>query len=404
MELITYILLLVFINVTVGNDCPPINDVPREYIWEKELVDTLKKDYQAYEPPIPTCEDKNITITLRFILKYFNFESESEKLVMQTWMFISWDDFRLKWKPEDHGGLEEVEVSSTRIWTPGVRLYNNADSTDFDRYFYSRCTIKYSGKVLCVPRVTHESVCKLKLQKFPYDVQECSLIFGTWQTRHEVYKMNVSSRAISMWGVEYGSQWLISDYKQETHEGTEKQLTMTFSFEREAVSLATVIIDPCLIISVLTIVCMFLDVRGPVRLMLAFFSVLTHYDWLPVLASNLPVESADPPNILLYYRGSTILTALMLLITFVLGVICRRMDTPHNVILSINSFVYETYARYFVFPKWDIEDKFATEKEDFNEDWVKFANCVNSLCRSIIIITYIGLYIGFVPQPVPINY
>ncbi len=35
-----------------------------------------------------------------------------------------WEDERLKWSPEDYGGIPYIELPSTKVWKPVVGLRN----------------------------------------------------------------------------------------------------------------------------------------------------------------------------------------------------------------------------------------------------------------------------------------
>ncbi len=41
-----------------------------------------------------------------------------------SWSFQSWHDIVLKWDPADFGGVAEVRVPVSEIWTPDIVLYN----------------------------------------------------------------------------------------------------------------------------------------------------------------------------------------------------------------------------------------------------------------------------------------
>lgn len=38
--------------------------------------------------------------------------------------FQNWIDEKLKWKPEDYGGIDRITVSAHEIWQPDLVLYN----------------------------------------------------------------------------------------------------------------------------------------------------------------------------------------------------------------------------------------------------------------------------------------
>lgn len=38
-----------------------------------------------------------------------------------------WFDYKLRWDPEEYGGVEQLYVPSEHIWVPDIVLYNNWD-------------------------------------------------------------------------------------------------------------------------------------------------------------------------------------------------------------------------------------------------------------------------------------
>lgn len=45
-----------------------------------------------------------------------------------------WFDYKLRWDPEEYGGVEQLYVPSEHIWVPDIVLYNNWDGN------YEVCT------------------------------------------------------------------------------------------------------------------------------------------------------------------------------------------------------------------------------------------------------------------------
>lgn len=35
-----------------------------------------------------------------------------------------WNDYKLRWNPDDYGGVETLHVPSEHIWLPDIVLYN----------------------------------------------------------------------------------------------------------------------------------------------------------------------------------------------------------------------------------------------------------------------------------------
>lgn len=56
-----------------------------------------------------------------------------------SFCFQEWNDYKLKWNPDDYGGVDTLHVPSEHIWLPDIVLYNKwVDMSDVDkRYFKS---------------------------------------------------------------------------------------------------------------------------------------------------------------------------------------------------------------------------------------------------------------------------
>lgn len=46
------------------------------------------------------------------------------KLSFESGTFQEWNDYKLKWNPDDYGGVEMLHVPSEHIWLPDIVLYN----------------------------------------------------------------------------------------------------------------------------------------------------------------------------------------------------------------------------------------------------------------------------------------
>ncbi|KAF9823555.1 hypothetical protein SFRURICE_011408 [Spodoptera frugiperda] len=352
MALFTY-LLLAALHATLAEDCI-INNIPERMAFEKQLRKDLKCNYKIFDPP--PHNGSSFPVNVKFVMKRFNFNSEEDTFSVQTRMFVSWNDPRLQWNPEKYYGIDATEMTVLNIWAPTLTLVNSVSSDDFDdRFYFARCNIYSDGDVRCVRRVTHDAACDVNLTDWPYDQQECSLIFEAADVRSMKIHINASSRVFSMWGAEYGAEWIITDYKQETNYSSNKQLKLTFVVEREARGLAAIVVYPAMILTVMSVTVLFMDVRRPVRLGLASFCLLCHHYFLCELAGNIPTKNTKPPNLLLYYRASVVLSLVSMLLTCVLGKICRLKSAPQNYIISFNNLVFESFGRYLIFPQWELE-------------------------------------------------
>jgi Neurotransmitter-gated ion-channel ligand binding domain len=90
-----------------------------------------------------------------------------------------WYDYKLKWDPEEYGGVEMLYVPSEQIWLPDVVLFNNWDG-NYEVTLMTKATLKYTGEVFWEPPAIYKSSCEMNVEYFPYDEQSCFMKFGSW--------------------------------------------------------------------------------------------------------------------------------------------------------------------------------------------------------------------------------
>lgn len=387
----TCILILGLQHFVLGHDCDRKDS---QLVLRKQLKEDLGCNYYGRQPPKAPYY-KPTTVSMKFFVEYFNLDLNKNVLYLETLMYLTWQDERLKWDPSKYGGIESIQLKRYNIWSPTFNVYNSADPNDLDVYNFNRCGIKNTGEVICVPRMKLQSHCNFKLVNFPYDVHECNFIIGPADDSNSY---NVSfDKTITILEADYISSWKVLEYREQALADTKRQ-KITFVFRREASGLASVVVYPAFIVSGLSVACLFLDFRSNMRLMFICFSILCHNYWLTQIIEYIPTLSSDTPIILLYYRSSLFLSLFIILITFILNVTCKSKRTPNNIVINCNKFVYESRLKFLVSSRWE-----GTNDDERNEDWMKFANVVNSVCIIAVFVTYFSLYIAYMPQISPVK-
>lgn len=100
-------------------------------------------------------------------------------MTTNLWVKQKWYDYKLRWDPEEYGGVEMLYVPSEQIWLPDVVLFNNWDG-NYEVTLMTKATLKYSGEVFWEPPAIYKSSCEMNVEYFPYDEQSCFMKFGSW--------------------------------------------------------------------------------------------------------------------------------------------------------------------------------------------------------------------------------
>ncbi|KAJ0171153.1 hypothetical protein K1T71_013352 [Dendrolimus kikuchii] len=364
-----------------------LNNVPEEGNWERKLHNYLRCPTYNFEPPNSN-NGTNVTITL--ILKSLSFNTKEEILSFYLWAQMYWYDERLKWDPYQFDNITTTVMMSSQIWIPGLKLINNAIQDDVETFYFTECSVTSSGKVKYTPRISDGVICNTELKNWPYDVQTCQLKFGAWQRGQTIVTFHLNKLASLKTPVKYG-QWLVKRHTQDDVNINDTQILLTFVLERQVASLVAIVFYPASILTILTVTTLFLDVRNNTRLWLSIFSLVNHFLFLSVLQEVIPEHTADSPSLIMYYKGSMILSILVLLLTQVLKVLCKKIDKNFfiNTITDLASYKYIKYVVLW----WDCE-------EGNNKIWTDFASMLNSFSLYAVIVAYFSMYLGLIPASV----
>lgn len=401
MYLLIYFVFILLPCLCSCEDCV-LDNSSKDSSFEYQLFEDLQCNYDQDLPP-KTNDSEPIVVDVKFFPKIAKFSDDEEVFNIYTWVVLIWNDQRLSWDPKKYDNITKTEIMSYKIWTPGLRLFNTADNTDYD-FLYTLCRVRYTGKVVCYPKLLYQTFCSTDLQNWPYDTQSCTFHFGEWgrTATHTKVKFTFNdAKGLGMLGNQYLMGWTVVSYNQTEDYNKTEQLTVTFGLVRQSELLGAIIVVPSIIILSLTLVSSLLFVNNELRPGLLYFSLWLHYIILNNISHMLPKHSRNVPKILLFTRGSLLLTCTSVLLTFILKVLRKRKVPPPLFVSLSNNYVNNSFMKYLLWPKWEAEINYLTLSEEVErkatEDWNDFTNLVNTAFIIICTIVYMCMFLVFMP-------
>lgn len=175
------------------------------------LTEELLQGYDVAVPPMPSLHDHvNVTLSLK-LTKMLGMNPKERTITLAGWMREFWYDPRLDYdKSRLGGGFDAKEdyltISHSKIWTPDIELVNSVDFNKgelcekVDPFVYASGSQKVAASdILDLTRDTHEQPhraqpynvmvvrrcvmktrCDIDFAFYPFDTQECPLIFQPW--------------------------------------------------------------------------------------------------------------------------------------------------------------------------------------------------------------------------------
>nr|QYL30862.1 ACR-16-like protein [Trichuris muris] len=285
-------------------------------IHERQLSDDLLRGYNVLERPVDNCS-KAVDVTLELVLfQIVNVDEKSQTMQTNVWLKFSWQDYNLKWSPEEYGGLTDIRIPPEKIWKPDVILYNNVDA-DFQSYFPSNVIVYYNGQISWIPPAILQSSCKLDITWFPFDDQQCCLKFGSWT--YNGNKLNLI-QSESGWDLsEYleNGEWLLTDAPVKRNvklynccpDEPYVDVKYCLNIRRRTLYYGFNMIIPSVLISLMTLLGFLLPVESGEKLTLEITILLSVCVFLTMVGQMTPSTSEALPLIGIFFSCNMIVVS-----------------------------------------------------------------------------------------------
>ncbi|XP_051532384.1 neuronal acetylcholine receptor subunit alpha-2-like [Myxocyprinus asiaticus] len=306
---------------------------------EERLLQSLFSNYNKLSRPVANISDVVLVHFGLSIAQLIDVDEKNQMMTTNVWVKQEWNDYKLRWNPEEYENVTSIRIPSEIIWRPDIVLYNNADG-DFAVTHLTKAQVFYNGRIKWNPPAIYKSSCSIDVTFFPFDQQNCKMKFGSWT--YDQAKIDLVSMASDVDQMDYweSGEWVIVNavgtYNIKKYECcTEIYPDITYSFIIRRLPLFYTInlIIPCLLISCLTVLVFYLPSECAEKITLCISVLLSLTVFLLLITEIIPSTSLVIPLIGEYLLFTMIFVTLSIIITvFVLNVHHRSPRThsmPH---------------------------------------------------------------------------
>ncbi|XP_056242009.1 neuronal acetylcholine receptor subunit alpha-4b [Seriola aureovittata] len=311
---------------------------PRAHAEERLLQD-LFVHYNKLSRPVENTSD---TVLVHFglsIAQLIDVDEKNQMMTTNVWVKQEWNDYKLRWNPEEYENVTSIRIPSEIIWRPDIVLYNNADG-DFAVTHLTKAHLFHDGRIKWMPPAIYKSSCSIDVTFFPFDQQSCKMKFGSWtydRAKIDLISMDSDVDQMDYWE---SGEWVIMNavgkYNTKKYECCTEiyaDITYYFIIRRLPLFYTINLIIPCLLISCLTVLVFYLPSQCGEKITLCISVLLSLTVFLLLITEIIPSTSLVIPLIGEYLLFTMVFVTLSIIITvFVLNVHHRSPQThgmPH---------------------------------------------------------------------------
>uniref|UniRef100_A0A7M4FYG1 Cholinergic receptor nicotinic gamma subunit n=1 Tax=Crocodylus porosus TaxID=8502 RepID=A0A7M4FYG1_CROPO len=311
---------------------------------EEQLLNDLMADYNRNLRPARREEDI-IDVSLKLTLtNLISLKEREEMLTTNIWIEMQWRDYRLQWDKEKYDNISLLRVPSTMVWLPDIVLENNIDGT-FEITLYTNVLLGPDGSIQWLPPAIYRSSCSIFVTYFPFDWQNCSLVFqctrlhapsrcnteqpnGEWVIKHRPAKKLVNAGRFTPDDVGY------------------QQVVFYLIIQRKPLFYIINVIVPCVLISFVAVLVYFLPAKaGGQKCTVSINVLLAQTVFLFLIAQKVPETSQAVPLIGKYLTFLMVVTVIIVANAVIVLNVSLRTPNTHSMSTKVRQLFLRQLPR-----------------------------------------------------------
>ncbi|XP_006811689.2 neuronal acetylcholine receptor subunit alpha-2-like [Saccoglossus kowalevskii] len=257
-------------------------------------------------------------------------------MTTNVWLKQEWVDYRLRWNPAEYEGLSVLRVPSTYLWLPDIVLYNNADG-NYEPTLMTKALVYNTGTIYWLPPAIYKSACKIDVQYFPFDEQNCIMKFGSWTYDGRVLDLVMMDEDVDLEDYWESGEWDILGSPGTKHvqnypccEEIYTDITFSFIIRRKPLFYTVNLIIPCVLISFLSVLVFYLPSDCGEKISLCISVLLALTVFLLLISEIIPPTSVLIPLIGRYLLFTMVLVTCSIVITVIALNVHHRSPSTHS--------------------------------------------------------------------------
>jgi nicotinic acetylcholine receptor len=271
------------------------------YDQADDLHTAALRGYNTHLLPVRNQTDiLNVDVSLN-VVAINDFDEIQGYISVTGYLTMNWIDEIIGWDPNSYGGRRTIVVPPDVVWRPAIFLMLPVDVFEEFGNGQSNVRIDYTGHASSMLGGIIKSTCSANVKYFPFDTQNCTVIFVAWGRTPDEIRLNSSLETVTQNYFQSNGEWNLEDTFA-TAIISDQNVAAIFEFilKRRPHFFIINTLLPILVLGMLNPLVFLLPVESGERISFVITTLLSFIVFLIMVGDNMP-RTSQPIPFLTYY-------------------------------------------------------------------------------------------------------
>uniref|UniRef100_A0A182PTQ8 Neurotransmitter-gated ion-channel ligand-binding domain-containing protein n=1 Tax=Anopheles epiroticus TaxID=199890 RepID=A0A182PTQ8_9DIPT len=350
---------------------------------------------------------QTVNVTVAYYVLSYEFAQSDNLMTLGVWMELQWTDEFLRWDSTEWNDVDRLAIGSSEIWMPDFRhfssYYNPQEIADCAN---PKCTVAPNGTVVCLPVCAMNAKCDADYSRWPFDVHQCNLWYGTWSNSMDEVDIHILHVCLGKNEEFTSPKWNVISLStsravvQSSDNYMYNVLNVALVLRRLAGFEYVAVVAPILVLALLNTYIVWLRSISFERKVLLGLSIFTHFGYLKQLEWALPYNRDTLPNCMIFMLCSTVVSVLLLILTLLNCWIRTRLtreSTTGSFIDRITGSFSQSRVAELILAADYLELSYQVTRQEKDNFWSRLGKLFDRGLAIVCVIVYIVLVWIFIP-------
>ena len=263
----------------------------------------IRESHPMVRPVVDMNQPVNVTFGFSLV-QIVKLDEHQQSITMKIWLRMKWINEFMTWDPHEWGNITHSRVQPQTVWTPDIFLEEDVGEEVTSGVHSQKIAILITsdGQHEWMVPVMLQSACKVDVSMFPFDIQNCKLVFTPWTHNQLELDLLIEDKAIFTKHYVESSEWKFISVTKKVNSMIYTccptpfvNMEYVFTLQRRPQYYIHNLVTPCILQMIIILSTFFLPLESGERVGVVITIILVFAVYLQVLRESLPESSSSTP-------------------------------------------------------------------------------------------------------------